>query len=554
MNVSMSTYANSDEVDFVIVGSGAAGGVLAMELSKAGFRVVVMEQGPFAKKSDFTHDEYEHIFNQKYLGGNKGEFPQTFRQSEDEEAQVVDFPPPLLYAQMVGGSSVHYTANYWRFHPIDFNERSVIGPIEGTNFADWPITYDDLEPYYTKVDWDIGVSGMPGPFDPYRSKPYPVPPMPVKSSGVLFEKGARAMGWHPQPAPLAILSEPHNGRPGCAHCGYCMLFGCEVDAKSSSLAAAIPVAIDTGNCEVRADSTVTRIETNSAGRVTQVVYLDKAGTEHAQKAKAVIVSANGAETARLLLMSESSMHPNGLANGSGYVGKNLMFNGSPSCYGVFDRQLNEYKSVQVTRKLIDFYDYDPRRGFYGGGGLDARFFALAPIFYALGALPPDTPTWGQGLKDALAHNFTRMMTVMGHTTSLPLDSNNITLDPKVKDKWGRPAIRVTYRDHDDDLATMQFMMDRATELLNAAGAKKVWHPEIVPQTIGAHLLGTARMGNDPSTSVVDKYHRAHEVENLFICDGSSFVTSGRGQPTMTIQALAFRAADHISQFAERGEI
>ncbi len=553
MNV-MNLYQPSDEVDFVIVGSGAAGGVLAMELSKAGHSVVVMEQGPFVKQQEFNHDEYDHLFKQKYIGGDTGEFPQTFRQTAAEEAQVQDFIPPLLYAKLVGGSSVHFTANYWRFHEIDFNERSVLGPIEGTNFADWPITYDELEPYYTKVDWEIGVSGMQGPFDPRRSRPYPVPPMPVKSSGVLFEKGARAMGWHPQPAPLAILSEPHNGRAGCIHCGFCMMFGCEVGAKSSSLAAAIPVAIETGRCEVRAESTVVRIDTDANGRASQAVYLDRDGVEHAQKARAIILAANGAETARLLLMSASPSHPDGLANGSGYVGRNLMFNGSPSCYGVFDEPLNEYKSTQVTRKLIDFYNTDPRRGFYGGGGLDARFFGLAPMFFAATGLPPDTPLWGQGLKDALAHNFTRTMTVMGHTTSLPQDSNNITLDPDVKDKWGRPALRVTYRDHDDDLATMQFMMDRATELLEAAGARQVWHPPIVPQNIGAHLLGTARMGNDPSTSVVDKFHRTHEVENLFICDGSSFVTSGRGQPTMTIQALAFRAAEHIAGFAERGEV
>ncbi len=550
----MPSYPTSQEVDFVIIGSGAAGGVLAMELAKAGFEVVVMEQGPFVQQTEFDHDELGHIFAQKYLGGSKGESPQTFRQSEDEEAVVRDLPPPLLYARMVGGSSVHFSANYWRFHEIDFKERSVLGPIADTNFADWPISYEELEPYYTRVDWEIGVSGAPGPFDPPRSKPYPLPPMPVKSSGVLFEKGARAMGWHPEPSPVAILSQPYKGRAGCVHCGFCMLFGCEVGAKSSSLAAAIPIALQTGRCEVRAESTVIRIDTNTRGRVNQVVYLDSEGIEHAQKARAVIVSANGAETARLLLMSASADHPDGLANGSGQVGKNLMFNGSPSCYGVFDEPLNEFKSIQSTRRLIDFYDTDPKRGFYGGGGLDARFFALAPLFYATSALPPDTPAWGQGLKDTLAHNFVRTMTIMGHTASLPLETNTITLDPKEKDKWGRPAIRVTYKDHPDDLAAIQFMIDRAKELFDAAGAAKVWAPDVVPQTIAAHLLGTCRMGDNPDDSVVDKYHRTHQISNLFICDGSSLVTSGRGQPTMTIQALAFRAAEHIGAFAQRGEM
>ena len=550
----MKTYRPADEVDFVIIGSGAAGGTLAMELSVAGFSVVVLEQGPFETNVDFGHDEMHHLFYQKYIGGQKGEFPQTFRQSEDEEAQVVDFVPPLLYARLVGGSSVHFTANYWRFREIDFKERSVLGPIEGTGFADWPISYADLEPYYTKVEWQIGVSGAPGPTDPYRSKPFPLPPLPVKSSGVLFDKGARAMGWNPQPSSMAILSQPYNGRPACVHCGKCILFGCEMNAKSSSLAAAIPVALDSGNCEVRAESTVTRIETNADGRANQVVYLDSAGVEHAQKGKAVILSANGAETPRLLFMSESSQHPNGLANSSGKVGKYLMFNISPSSYGIFDEPLNEYKSVQVTRILLDFYNTDPARGFYGGGGLDARFMGVGPAFYSMNCLPPDVPTWGVGYKNALAEYYTRTMTVMGHTTSLALESNNITLDPTAKDKWGRPAIRTTYHDHPDDLATARFMTDRARELLDAAGARQSWSDPVVPQTLAAHLLGTCRMGNDPSESVVDKYHRAHDVSNLFICDGSSLVTSGRGQPTMTIQALAFRAAEHIAKFARQGEI
>ncbi len=554
MSRAMKTFRPAEEIDFTVIGSGAAGGVLAMELSEAGFNVVVLEQGPFVDPRDFDHDEMAHMFDQRFIGGSKGEFPQTFRQSEDVEALVKDLPPPLLYARMVGGSSVHFTANYWRLREIDFNERSVLGPIEGTGFADWPITYADLEPYYTKVDWKIGVSGVAGPTDAYRSKPYPMPPIPVKSSGVLFEKGANKLGWSPQPAPMAILSQAYQGRPACIHCGHCILFGCEVNAKSSTLAAAIPQAIETGRCEIRADSTVVRIDTNASGKANRVVYLDKDGLEHAQNSKAVIVAANGAETPRLLLMSESARHPNGLANSSGKVGKYLMFNASPSSWGVFDEPLNEFKSAQVTRILLDFYNTDPARGFYGGGGMDARFMGIGPMYYALNGMAPDVPKWGKGFKDALANDFTRTMTVMAHTTSLAQESNNISLDPKVKDKWGRPAIRVTYHDHKDDLATMTFLTDRARDLLDAAGAKKYWTDPIKPQDLAAHLLGTCRMGDEGESSVVDKFHRSHDVSNLFICDGSSMVTSGRGQPTMTIQALAFRAAEHISEFAKRGDL
>ncbi len=382
-----------------------------------------------------------------------------------------------------------------------------------------------------------------------------MPPLPVKSSGVLFEKGARAIGLHPQPAPLAILSQPFKGRPACVHCGFCMGFGCEVNAKSSSLASMIPQAEATGRCEIRPLSTVFRIETDARGRVTEVVYRDAHGNEQAQRARAVVLSANGAETPRLLLMSDSRQFPDGLANGSGLVGKYLMCNGHSVTQAAFEHPLNEFKSVQVTRIVHDFYDSDPARGFYGGGGMDARpFLDSTPILHAMLGLPPDAPRWGAGYKQALRHYFTRKMSVLGSTTSVPLESNNITLDPELKDDMGRPAIRMTYMDHDDDLAMAAFLQDRAVEILEAAGAEKVWRDPVVGGTVQAHLLGTCRMGDDTSTSVVDRFHRAHDVPNLFICDGSSFVSSGRGQPTMTIQALAFRAADHIAEFARRGEI
>ena len=462
---------------------------------------------------------------------------------------------PIRYARGVGGSSVHFTANFWRFREIDFKERSLLGPISGTNFADWPITYEELEPYYTKVDWEIGVSGAPGPFDAPRSKPFPMPPMPIKSSGVLLERGAKKLGLHAQAEPHAILSQAHNGRPGCTSCGYCMYYGCEIGAKSSTLAAMIPLAEASGHCEIRPNSVVIRIDTDAGGRANQVVYLDAAGNEQAQKAKAVVLSANGAESARLLLMSENARHPDGLANASGFVGRNLMHNSHALVNGVFEHPLNDYKGVQVSRIIHDFYETDEQRGFYGGGGIDARpLWSATPIYHVLQGMPPDVPAWGGDFKNAIAHNFTRQMSIVGSTTSLALDSNNVTLDPESKDAWGRPAIRETYRDHPDDLSTAKFLQDRAMELIDAAGAEKSWRRPIETTNGGEHLLGTCRMGDDPKSSVVDKTHRSHDVPNLYICDGSSFVTSGRGQPTMTIMALAFRAADQIKAAAAAGNI
>ena len=544
-----------EAVDFVIVGAGSAGGILAKELSEAGFDVVVLEQGPHRKAEDFTHDELSVVYDFEHFGGWPGQDPQTFRPTESEKAEVPQWFPPAFYARTVGGSSAHFSGNFWRLRPSDFKERTLLGPMAGTGFADWPVTYEEMEPYYTKVDWEIGVSGAPGPFDPPRSKPYPLPPMPIKSSGVLLEKGAKALGLHPQPAPVAILSRPYRGRAACVNCGFCMGFGCEMGAKSSTLYAMFPLAAATGRCELRTLCTVARLETGEDGRVREVVYYDADGRLQSQRAKAVILSANGAETPRLLLMSASARHPDGLGNSSGNVGKYLMFNGHTRARGVFEHPLNEWKGIQCGRIVHDFYESDPKRGFYGGGAIDGRpGLAASPLLYAETLGGGDTPRWGAGFKRVLENDFARSMVLLCSTTSVPLETNTITLDPELKDRYGRPSLRVTYRDHDDDLAMARFLQKKAVQILEAAGALKTSAPPVEPSVDGVHLLGTCRMGDDPATSVVDRYHRSHDVPNLFICDGSSLVSSSRGQPTMTIMALAFRAAEHIAGFARRGEI
>ncbi|MGQ0646519.1 MAG: GMC family oxidoreductase [Gemmatimonadaceae bacterium] len=542
------TFPISSTVDFVVVGSGAAGGIVAKELSTRGFSVVVLEQGPRLGPQHFGHDELKYWFHSELATKE----PFTWRQKATEEAK--ERAGWLSYARMVGGSSVHFTANFWRFRPIDFVERRKLGPIAGTTLVDWPITYDELEPYYTKVDWEIGVSGAPYPGEGRRSRPYPVPPLPIKSAGVLLERGARKLGYTPVPAPMAILSKPHNGRLPCQHCGFCMGHGCEYGAKSSTLATVIPVAEKTGRCEVRPNSYVRKVQLDNAGRATGVVYFDQGKREQFQRAKAVVLCANGVETPRLLFMSKNQAFPNGLANSSGMVGRNLMFNGGATLAGEYEHPLNEYKSAEVTRLVMDWYDSDPKRGFYGGGGIDARFDAALPIGFALRNPPKGIPSWGPEFKKWLAHVYTRQMTMYSHTTSLPMERNNVTLDPKLKDEWGLPALRITYEDHPDDIRIMKFLNARAREMHDAAGAKRTWGNEPGVSGGSAHFLGTCRMGTDPMKSVIDKDHRTHDVRNLFICDGSSLVTSGRGQPTMTIMALAFRAGEKIAEFARRGDI
>lgn len=544
-------YKPTDLVDFVIVGCGASGGVLARELSRNGFSVVVLEQGPWKTAKDFGHNEYLN-WNNAELVNDWRKQPNTFRKTPQDKANQ---QPAVLYGRLVGGGPVHFTANYWRFHEIDFIEAGKKGTIAGTGFADWPITYADLEPYYTKAEWDLGISGLAGanPNDPPRSKPYPLPPMPVKSSGVLFERGARKLGLHPFPAPVAVLSKSYQGRMACQHCGWCEGFGCEHGAKSSPLPSMIPQAIATGRCEIRPHSYVRKIDVDEKGSATGAVYFDAKGLEHKQRSRAVVLAANGAETPRLLLISKSQRFPDGLANSSGLVGKYLMFNTDPMTGGVFEHPLNEYKSIEVTRIILDHYEMDPKLGFWGGGGISARFQNF-PISFAFGGLPPSVPQWGSEYKKALQKNFVRTMVLMGHGTSLPVETNSISLDDTVMDAWGLPVLRVTYKDHPDDLKTARFLSDRSLEILEAARAQEKWAYPVQESNFGVHLLGTCRMGADPKTSVVDADHRTHDVHNLFLCDGSSFVTSGRGQPTETIQALAFRAADRITALSKRGDV
>lgn len=549
--MSRPAFPLTEEVDFLVIGAGASGGVMAKELATSGFRVVVLEQGPYLTDSDYAHDELKYTM-QPGLTNDPKQQPITFRKSEHEPAKL---RKAIQYGRQVGGGSVHFTGNYWRFHEDDFRERSLFGAVAGADLADWPIRYQDLEPFYTKAEYELGISGLGGanPFEGPRSKPYPLPPLPVKSSGVLFERATRKMGLHPFPAPMAILSQPYQDRSACMHCGFCEFFGCEMRAKSSTLVSVIPVAEATGRCEIRPNSYVRSIEVNGQGRVTGAIYFDAQRRELFQRARAVVVCANGVESAKLLLLSKSTLFPNGLANSSGLVGTHLMWDLGLLAEGLFEHPANEYKSVQVTRVIHDFYASDARRGFYGGGGIDARF-NFYPAGFALAGLPPDAPKWGLEFKKTFGHYFTRTISLLSHTTSLAVPSNTVTLDPEVRDAWGLPAVRITYSPHPDDMATHRWVMDRQREILEQMGAKKIWGDPVDTVDTSNHLMGTCRMGKDPAKSVVDPWGRAHDVPNLFIVDGSNFVTSARQQPTATIQALAYRAADHITRLARSAEL
>ena len=545
------TYPTDTPVDFVIVGSGIAGASVARELTRKGFDVVLLEQGRTVGPEDMEHDELGAFAWPRWTN-DPALSPQVYRKTADEKGATRHY---AQYARAVGGSTLHFTGNFWRFRPIDFHERSKRGGVPGAALEDWPITYEELEPYYTAVEYAVGVSGAVNddPREPMRSKPFPLPPLNVTGPGVLLEVGARKLGWSSKAAPMAILSREYKGRQPCHNCGFCLAFPCEWGAKSGANWTMVPEALATGRCELRPDSYVRKIDTDDAGRVTGVIYFDRQRREIVQKAKAVVVCANGAETPRLLLMSKSNRFPDGLANSSGMLGKHLMFNGGTTSHGEFEHEIHAHKGPVVTRITQEHYELDEKLGLVGGGGFDYR--VSVPGLMRTMDMPKDGPMWGSAFKQRMRPWFLNSLEAFGHTTSLPVSTNTVDLDPELKDAWGLPALRITFREHEHDMRLYKFFIDRGHELLLASGAKKVTDNPVNDNPGGAvHLLGTARMGNDPTTSVIDKYHRAHDVKNLFIVDGSSFVTSGRGQPTMTIQALAFRAADHIANFARRGEI
>src|SRR3984885_179587 len=552
----MILYKPSTEVDFIVIGSGAAGGIMAKELSVAGFSVVVLEQGGpgcYGHEHDYNKDELINMYppdpSERLMSDLKLQ-PNTFRRNEQEKAE----PGTSRYGCVLGGGTVTYGASSWRHLPYEFNEATHEGTIAGTGLTNWPISYEELEPYYTKAEWDLGISGkrLNSPFFAPMSKDYPVPPLPLKASGALLKTAAAKLGLTVAPNVAAILSQAYQGRPGCISCGMCSGFGCQVKARSSSAVTVLPIAEKTGRCEIRTHSYVSEIAVDSNGRVIGAKYFDAQKNAVFQKAKAVVLSANGLETPRLLLLSKSAQFPDGLANSSGIVGGYLMSGNFSNANGLFENPLNEYKGIVSGAAVLDFVPNDPKRGFYGGGRMTARG-QEEPIQYGLQG-PHGASKWGAAYKKALHEQANRKMVISSFITQLPLESNRVDLDPDVKDAWGLPAMRITSTSHPNDFKCMEFFRQKSMEILQAAGARSVWADPVTDARGGAHSRGTCRMGYDPKTSVVDRYHRAHDVPNLFIVDGSNFVTGGRNHPTMTIQALAYRAAEHLIRAARGGRV
>ncbi|HET9907578.1 MAG TPA: GMC family oxidoreductase [Anaerolineales bacterium] len=539
------------QYDVIIVGAGAGGGVAAGVLAEAGKRVLLLERGPHLA---FRDNRRDHLRNQRFsrYGHNAGpEIEGNPRVAMDAQGQALVVRPHQNgyhnNAAVVGGGTRVYGAQAWRFLPQDFRMASLYGVPSGSSLADWPITYDELEPYYERAEWEIGVAGdSPASARHWpRRKGYPMPPLPVNQQGQLLRAGASKLGWETLPVPALINSVPYNARPACIQCGYCVGFTCPVEAKNGTHNTLILRALATGRCELVTEAMVVSIDTDSSGHVSGVTYFDQAGQRHSVRSEVVICAAGAIETARLLLNSTSSQHPHGLGNQHDQVGRHLQGHYYPAAIGLMSESVYDGLGPGISTATVQFNHGNSE--VLGGAMLADEFIELPVIFWAR-QLPPDLPRWGMANKRFMRENYTRVMRVTGPVQEIPNPQARVTLDPTVHDRWGIPVARLSGTTHPETVRTAAFMFESAREWLEASGAIRVWgQPPGLYLSAGQHQAGTCRMGDDPLTSVVDQWGRVHGHDNLFVTDGSVHVTNGGFNPVLTILALAFRASEHIAQ-------
>lgn len=525
----------NEPVGVLVIGAGASGAAFAWSIADIGTSVLCLDQGPWMKQRDYPSNGLD--WEARSLA--------EFSASPNVRGLPADYPvneqnseiAPLMF-NAVGGSTILWAAHFPRLTPRDFRTKSEDGVGE-----DWPIDYETLEPYFTLNDTMMGVSGLAGdPTYPYHEPP--LPPLPLGKTGNKMAHGFEKLGWHWWPSDSAILSREYEGRAPCVNLGPC-LSGCAQGAKASTDITYWPVAQRKG-VQVRPGSRVREITVRSDGMADGVLYYDEKGELQEQKAEIVVLACNGIGTPRLLLNSKSEQHPDGLANSSGLVGKNLMFHPYAAITGIFEEPLDGRRGpVGCSFWSHEFYETDASRGFVRGYSFEA-IRGLGPATTALSGMIQGLVPWGTEHHRAFARLYNHTASLVAITEDLPEETNTVTLDPELKDGHGIPAPKVTYKLSENSRKMLAYAVERGKEVMEAAGAVETFAQPLFREA-GWHLMGTARMGRDPKTSVVNERGQAHDVKNLFIVDGSVFVTAGGVNPTSTIQAIALYVADCIKK-------
>ncbi|HEY1906088.1 MAG TPA: GMC family oxidoreductase [Myxococcaceae bacterium] len=549
------------EVDVVVVGSGAGGAPMALQLARAGMKVVVLEKGPRYELGDFTHDEIA-VARRNFFMPLPWDEPHLWRTTQNGKYLRTN---NAWTANCVGGGTVHMSGFFYRLKPVDFRFKSMLGAPAGSTVVDWPISYQDMLPYYEQAEEEIGVSGVVTnhPWAEPRRKPYPLPPLDEHPIAKEIDRAGKKIGVHPYPTARGITSRPYRGRAGCIYCVFCGSYGCESGAKSSTYAALIPLALDTGRVELRPRCMARSVEVGPDGRAKSVVYIDEKGELHEQPARLVVVSCTAVESARLLLNSRSARWPNGLANDSGLVGKNLIFSGfgrSRASFRISKRKQSwpwlDDPAPFVQRSLSDYYvlPASTKLGSRKGGAMGFTWEHPAPIGQAIVLANGGNGAFGKALKDRFrVFRDSKVLQFETYAEWLPTPGTQVTVQDSVLDRYGLPVAAITIDRHPADVAVTKYLIDRGEELLKAMEPDAVWRvTEAGETTILQH--GTCRFGKDPAASVLDPDCRAHTVPNLYVVDGSFMPTGGGNPNTLTIMANSYRVADRLVQRAKSGKI
>jgi choline dehydrogenase-like flavoprotein len=515
----MAKFDFNDDSVVVIIGSGAGGGTLANELCQKGVKVVVLEAGALQSQASFVNDEWKSFVQLAWLDPRTTSG--TWRVAKDFAGL------PAWICKTVGGTTTHWAGASLRFQEHEFRVKTHYGDIQGANLMDWPLTLAELEPYYARAEDKMGVTRTNG-----------IPGLPGNNNYKVMHAGAKKLGYQEvHTGNMAINSVPRHDRGRCLQIGFCFQ-GCKSGAKWSTLYTELPAAEKTGNMDLRPESHVVRIEHDDAGKANAVVYHDKDGKQQRQKARIVCVAGNSIETPRLLLLSASNKFKDGLANSSGQVGRNYMRHMTGSVYAQFKQPVHMYRGTTMAGIIRDEAKHDTKRGF--AGGYEMETLSLGVPFMAAFLNPGD---WGAGFAEWM-DNYTHLAGMWLVGEDMPREDNRVTLNDKVKDKYGNAAPNVHFDDHPNDIAMRNHAFTQGERVYQAAGATKTFRTPPYPST---HNLGTCRMGAAAKDSVCNKWGQTHDIKNLFISDGSQFTTGGAENPTLTIVTLAIRQAEYIAQ-------